>query len=46
MSQVFVIRKSDPRKRLQEMNQFRNEVEMRNFEETKYLRRMSQNKFV
>uniref|UniRef100_A0AAF5Q560 Uncharacterized protein n=1 Tax=Wuchereria bancrofti TaxID=6293 RepID=A0AAF5Q560_WUCBA len=28
------------------MNQFRNEVEMRNFEETKYLRRMSQNNFI
>ncbi|VIO93096.1 Uncharacterized protein BM_BM8118 [Brugia malayi] len=26
------------------MDQFRNEVEMRSFEETKYLRRMSQNK--
>uniref|UniRef100_A0A8R1TKQ1 Uncharacterized protein n=2 Tax=Onchocerca TaxID=6281 RepID=A0A8R1TKQ1_ONCVO len=43
---TFEFRSSYRRKRLREMEQARNEFEMQNFEETKYLRRMSQNKFV
>uniref|UniRef100_A0A0R3RTA0 EGF-like domain-containing protein n=1 Tax=Elaeophora elaphi TaxID=1147741 RepID=A0A0R3RTA0_9BILA len=43
---TFEFRTSYRRKRLRETDQFRNELEMRSFEEAKYLRRMSQNKFV
>ncbi|KAM3719982.1 SWI5-dependent HO expression protein [Dirofilaria immitis] len=43
---TFEFRTSYRQKRLHEVNQSRSELEMRNFEETKYLRRMSQNKSV
>ncbi|VDK82428.1 unnamed protein product [Litomosoides sigmodontis] len=42
---TFEFRTSYRRKRLHEMDRFRNDLEMRNFEEAKYLRRMSQNNF-
>ncbi|KAL3993664.1 hypothetical protein ACH3XW_18495 [Acanthocheilonema viteae] len=43
---TFEFRTSYRKKRLHEMDQFRNELEMRSLEEAKYLRRMSENKFV